>query len=129
MLNFLPTVQLIVKETSPNDRIFVWGSRPQLYSFSGRRMATRFVSCSHLVGAYASRPREVTAKGESVIPESWAMFQADWKAHPPVLIIDMSTADPFWSAHPMTRYPVLRACLRGYRVEGVINGDTIYRRL
>jgi hypothetical protein len=129
MLNFLPTVQLIVKETSPNDRIFVWGSRPQLYSFSGRRMATRFVSCSHLVGAYASRPRGVTNKGESVIPESWAMFQADWKAHPPVLIIDMSTSDPFWSAHPITRYPVLRAYLRGYRMEGVINGDTIYRRL
>lgn len=129
MLNFLPTVQLIVKETSPNDRIFVWGSRPQLYSFSGRRMATRFVSCSHLVGAYASRPRGVTDKGESVIPETWAMFQADWKAHPPVLIIDMSTSDPFWSAHPITRYPVLRAYLPGYRVEGVINGDTIYRRL
>jgi len=29
----------------------------------------------------------------------------------------------------MTRYPVLRAYLPGYRVEGVINGDTIYRRL
>ena len=129
MLNFFPTVQLIIKETSPNDRIFVWGSRPQLYSFSGRRMATRFVSCSHLVGAYASRPREVTDKAESVIPESWAMFQADWKAHPPVLIIDMSTSDPFWSAHPITQYPVLRAYLRGYRMEGVINGDTIYRRL
>lgn len=129
MLNFLPTVQLIVKETSPNDRIFVWGSRPQLYSFSGRRMATRFVSCTHLVGAYASRPRQVRDKGESVIPESWAMFQADWKAHPPVLIIDLSTVDPFFSAHPMTRYPVLRAYLPGYRVEGVINGETIYRRL
>jgi hypothetical protein len=129
MLNFLPTVQLIDKETSPNDRIFVWGSRPQLYSFSGRRMATRFVSCSHLVGAYASRPRAVTDKAETVIPESWAMFQADWKAHPPVLIIDMSTSDPFWSAHPITQYPVLRDYLRGYRLEGVINGDTIYRRL
>ena len=93
MLNFLPTVQLIVKETSPNDRIFVWGSRPQLYSFSGRRMATRFVSCSHLVGAYASRPREVTDKGESVIPETWAMFQADWKAHPPELITGLPPAD------------------------------------
>src|SRR6266404_622553 len=67
-LDFLPTVQHIVKETNPNDRIFVWGSCPQLYSFSDRRMATRFVSCSHLVGAYASRPREVTNKGESVIP-------------------------------------------------------------
>jgi hypothetical protein len=128
-LEFLPTVQLIVKETRPNDRIFVWGSRPQFYSFSGRRMATRFISCSHLVGIYAHRPREVRAKAESVIPGVWAMFQADWEAHPPALIIDMSTVDQFWSPHPMTQYPVLRAYLSGYRVEGVINGETIYRRL
>jgi hypothetical protein len=128
-LDFLPVVQKIVNETKPNDRIFVWGSSPQLYSFSDRRMATRFVSCSHLVGAYASRPHEVRDKGQSVIPESWKMFQADWEAHPPVLIIDMSTADPFWSTHPMTRYPVLRAFLGEYRVETVIDGKTIYRRL
>jgi hypothetical protein len=128
-LDFLPTVQQIVKETSANDRIFVWGSTPQLYSFSGRRMATRFVSCTHLVGAYASRPREVRDRAESVIPGSWDMLQADWEAHPPALIIDMSTVDPFWAAHPMTRYPVLRAYLANYRVEAVINGETIYRRL
>jgi 4-amino-4-deoxy-L-arabinose transferase-like glycosyltransferase len=128
-LDFLPVVKKIVNETRPNDRIFVWGSSPQLYSFSDRRMATRFVSCTHLVGAYASRPHEVRDKGQSVIPESWKMFQADWEAHPPGLIIDMSTADPFWSTHPMTRYPVLRAFLGEYRVETVIDGKTIYRRL
>ena len=128
-LDFFPVVQKIVNETRPNDRIFVWGSSPQLYSFSDRRMATRFVSCTHLVGAYASRPHEVRDKGQSVIPGSWKMFQADWEAHPPVLIIDMSTADPFWSVHPMTRYAVLRAFLGEYRVESVIDGKTIYRRL
>jgi 4-amino-4-deoxy-L-arabinose transferase-like glycosyltransferase len=128
-LNFLPIVQHIVEETNPNDRIFVWGSLPQLYSFSGRRMATRFVSCSHLVGAYASRPREVTDKGKNLIPGTWEMFQADWEAHPPVLIIDTSPLGHFWEAHPMTRYPVLRAYLAGYRMEGVVNGVTIYRRL
>ena len=128
-LNFLPIVQHIVKETNPNDRIFVWGSLPQLYSFSDRRMATRFVSCSHLVGAYASRPREETDKGESLIPGTWEMFQEDWEAHPPLLIIDTSPLGHFWEAHPMTRYPVLRAYLAEYRVEGVVNGAIIYRRL
>jgi 4-amino-4-deoxy-L-arabinose transferase-like glycosyltransferase len=128
-LDFLPIVQRIVKETKPNDRIFVWGSSPQLYSFSGRRMATRFVSCSHLVGAYASRPREITDRGKSVLPGTWEMFQADWEAHPPVLIIDLSPLGQFWEAHPMTRYPVLRAYLAEYRVEGVVNGATIYHRL
>jgi 4-amino-4-deoxy-L-arabinose transferase-like glycosyltransferase len=128
-LNFLPIVQHIVKETTPNDRIFVWGSFPQLYSFSGRRMATRFVSCTHLVGAYAARPREVKDRAESVIPGSWEMFRGDWEAHPPTLIVDLSTVVPDWATHPMTRYPVLRTYLPGYRVEAVINGRTIYRRL
>ena len=128
-LDFLPAARKIARETTPNDRIFVWGSSPQLYSFSDRRMATRFVSCSHLAGAYASRPREVRDKGKTVIPGTWDMFQSDWKAHPPVLIIDTSAVDQFWSKHPMTRYPVLRNYLPGYRVESVINGETIYRRL
>ena len=128
-LDFLPIVQQIAQRTSPGDRIFVWGSFPPLYSFSDRRLATRFVSCTHLVGAYAKRPREVKDRGESVIPGSWEMFQADWEAHPPALIIDLSTMDPDWAAHPMARYPVLRAYLPGYRVGTVINGATIYRRL
>ncbi|HME98623.1 MAG TPA: hypothetical protein VKK06_02030, partial [Terriglobia bacterium] len=101
----------------------------QLYSFSGRRMATRFVSCTHLVGAYAARPREVKDRAESVIPGSWEMFRRDWEAHPPALIVDLSTVVPDWATHPMTRYPVLRAYLSGYRREAVINGATIYRRL
>ena len=128
-LDFLPIVQQIVERTSPSDHIFVWGSYPQLYSFSGRRMATRFVSCTHLVGAYAKRPIEIKKRGESVIPGSWEMFKADWEAHPPVLIIDMSTVIPDWRAHPMMRYRVLRAFLGEYRLETVINGATIYRRL
>ena len=126
---FLPIVQGIVERTSPTDRIFVWGSYPRLYSFSGRRLATRFVSCSHLIGVYARRPREIEDRGGSVIPGSWEMFKADWEAHPPLLIIDMSTLNPAWRMHPMTRYPALRAYLAGYRAEAVINGATIYRRL
>ena len=125
----LPIVQAIVARTSPTDRIFVWGSYPRLYSLSGRRLATRFVSCTHLVGAYAKRPSEVKNRGQSVIPGSWEMFKADWEAHPPVLIIDMSTIAPDWRAFPMTRYPVLRGYLPEYRVEAVINGAKIYRRL
>ncbi len=128
-LDFLPIVQQIVERTSRSDHIFVWGSYPQLYSFSDRRMATRFVICTQLVGAYANRPLDVKDRAESVIAGSWEMFRADWEAHPPVLIIDMSMVGPDWATHPMTRYPVLRAYLNEYRVESVINGKTIYRRL
>lgn len=130
-LDHRPLVQAIIEKTSPTDRIFVWGSLSRLYSFSGRRLATRFVSCSHLVGVYASRPREIKDRGESVIPGSWEMFRSDWQLHPPALIIDTSTMDPNseWVVHPVTRYPALREYLAGYRKEAVINGATIYRRL
>ncbi len=130
-LDHLPIVQAIIERTAPTDRIFVWGSRSKLYSLSGRGLATRFVSCTHLVGAYAKRPREIRDRGESVIPGVWEMFRSDWQLHPPALIIDTSTMDPNseWVAHPMTRYPALRAYLPGYRKEAVINGATIYRRL
>ena len=38
----------------PNDRIFVWGSYPLSSTvFPDGGLATRFVSCTHLVGAYA----------------------------------------------------------------------------
>ena len=57
------------------------------------------------------------------------MFRSDWEAHPPVLIVDLSLVGPDWAVHPMTRYPVLRAFLGKYRMETVINGATIYRRL
>jgi 4-amino-4-deoxy-L-arabinose transferase-like glycosyltransferase len=124
-------VQAIIERTGPTDRIFVWGSRSRLYSFSGRGLATRFVSCTHLVGAYAKRPREIRDRGESVIPGVWEMFRSDWQLHPPALIIDTSTMDPNseWVSHPMTRYPALREYLSGYRKEAVVNGATIYRRL
>jgi hypothetical protein len=124
-------VQAIIERTGPTDRIFVWGSRSRLYSFSGRGLATRFVSCTHLVGAYAKRPREIRDRGESVIPGVWEMFRSDWQLHPPALIIDTSTMDPNseWVSHPMTRYPALREYLSGYRKEAVVNGVTIYRRL
>src|ERR1051325_6878826 len=49
-------VQAIIDRTNPTDRIFVWGSRPRLYSFSGRGLATRFVCCTHLVGAHFKQP-------------------------------------------------------------------------
>ena len=106
------------------------GEIPTTLQFLRRRMATRFVSCSHVVGAYACRRRAVRDKAESRdCVKSRRCFRQTGKRISPALIIDLSTVDPFWSAHPMTRYSVLRAYLSEYRVERVINGETIYRRL
>jgi hypothetical protein len=125
---FMPITDYIVAHTQPEDRIFVWGSAPYIYSYSGRRAATRFVGCTHLVGMYSSRPHRDIDESKLILPGSWDMLAADWKAHPPKLIIDMSPVSNNWELHPMRRYSVLDRLLKNYSHETTVNGVPIYRR-
>lgn len=125
---FRPIPEYITENTKPQDRIFVWGSAPHIYSFSQRRNATRFVSGSHLVGMYASRPHGEIDSSKWIVPGSWDMLDQDFEDHPPELIIDMSPISSNWGPHPMTRYPVLKEHLVAYSLEESILGAQIYRR-
>jgi len=125
---FRPIPDYIAANTSAEDRIFVWGSAPQVYSFSNRRMAARFVSGSHLVGMYASRPHKDIDSSKWIVPGSWAALDADFNLHPPELIIDMSSISSNWDRHPISRYPVLQRHLGMYHLEDTILGARIYRR-
>ncbi|MBT5873501.1 MAG: hypothetical protein HOH43_08790 [Candidatus Latescibacteria bacterium] len=125
---FRPIPEYIIENTKPEDRIFVWGSAPHIYSFSHRRNATRFVSGSHLVGMYASRPHREIDSSKWIVPGSWEMLDQDFEEHPPELIIDMSPISSNWDRHPMTRYPVLKDHLMAYSLEESILGAQIYRR-
>jgi hypothetical protein len=127
-LAFTPITDYITAKTGPKARIFVWGSAPYIYSFSQRRMATRFTSCSHLVGMYASRPHKDIDESKWIVPGSWDMLASDLKAHPPELIIDMSPVSNNWGPHPIRRYTVLDRLLKNYSHETTVNGVPIYRR-
>lgn len=125
---FKPITRYVAAHTRPEDRIFVWGSAPHIYSFSGRRMATRFVSCTHLVGMYASRPHKDIDESRWVVSGSWTWLEQDLTANPPELIVDMSPVSPNWDAHPMSRYAFWRRYLAHYRLEETVSGAHIYRR-
>jgi hypothetical protein len=127
-LRFTPISDYVAAHTRPDDRIFVWGSAPHIYSFSNRRMAARFISGSHLLGMYASRPHKDIDETKFIVPGSWDMLDADLTAHPPELIIDMSPISANWEPHPMARYPILTAHLKAYRQETIVAGAPIYRR-
>lgn len=127
---FKPITRYIAASTAPADRIFVWGSAPHIYSFSNRRMASRMPTCAYLVGMFASRPRQgIIDESRWIVPGSWDMLKADFNAHPPELIIDMSPVSPDWKRHPMSKYPDMAACLGGYRKETTVAGADIYRRI
>lgn len=77
----LPMIQYIRRHTTPEERIFVWGHAPDLYFFSGRRPATRFIyPFPLLTPGYADR---------SLVQR----FLDDLRASPPSLIIETSPAD------------------------------------
>lgn len=128
-VSFMPITDYITTHTQPEDRIFVWGSAPHIYSFSGRRMATRFASGSHLLGMYASRPHKDIDESKWIVPGSWAMLDSDLMANQPELIIDMSPISSNWDVHPISRYPILQDYLETYRLEKTIQGAHIYRRI
>ena len=128
-VSFKPITDYITTHTQPEDRIFVWGSAPHIYSFSGRRIATRFVSGSHLLGMYASRPHKDIDESKFIVPGSWAMLDSDLTVNQPELIIDMSPISSNWDVHPISRYLILRTHLETYRLEKTIQGAHIYRRI
>ena len=127
---FKPITQYVTAHTNQTDRIFVWGSAPQVYSFSNRRMASRMTTCAYLVGMFASRPRNGDIdESKWIVPGSWDMLARDFKAHPPELIVDMSPVSNDWARHPMSKYPFMAAYLTGYQKETSVIGADIYRRI
>jgi len=114
----------IRSNTSPQDRVFVWGNWPALYVESDRIMATRFPG--FLRGF---------ARGSALPPNNWDVSAAVWPAlqedlmrNPPALIVDTAAAGwSDFSMYPMSNYPVLAGFVAaGYHVKTTIDGVVIY---
>ena len=77
--------------TTENDRVFVWGNDSDIYFFSRRKPASRFIHCSYLSGikeGYEYHP--VTMKRRPDF-NAWIMLKKDFERRPPRVIVDMSS--------------------------------------
>jgi 4-amino-4-deoxy-L-arabinose transferase-like glycosyltransferase len=112
--------------TSPSDRIFVWGVWPALYVESDRLMSSRFP------GFLRGFPRgsNVAPNNWDTSPDVWPLLQADLSANPPMLIVDTAAAGwSDFSKYPMSNYPVLAELVANrYHVVDSIDGVVIYAR-
>lgn len=111
--------------TRPSDRVWVWGSLPEVYPSSDRLPGTRFVTNGFLTGHFNGMPDNVA---NGAIPGAWAAFAHDMRAHPPRLILDMSPSGARGSAdYPIGRYPQLASLVaRDYHRKGSVHGVVIY---
>ena len=114
----------IRSNTSPLDRVFVWGNWPALYVESDRLMASRFPG---FLRGFA-RGSDLPPNNWDTTTEVWPQLQADLNRNPPALIVDTAPAD--WSdfaKYPMSNYPVIAEFVASrYHVVATIDRVVVY---
>ena len=98
--------KIIAQETTPDERIFVWGYEPELYVFSQRLPSTRFIYAVFLTGLIPWTnldPLEDTTY--AIVPGSWDDLWHDFERDPPALIVDTHRNRGFlkYPLHKQTR--------------------------
>lgn len=85
-----PEIGRLVQEFSAKrERIFVWGYYPEIYFFSHRLPATRFIYANFVTGLIPwTNLDPLIDTAQSAVPDSTAQLHADWQRHPPALVVD-----------------------------------------
>jgi hypothetical protein len=115
--------------TTSQERVFVWGSYPEVLLAADRLPAGGFVHTDFVVGR--SGGREDPAKTlASAIPGAVDIMLDSLNATPPTLILDTSTAPNLgYTNYPTSLLPDLdRFIHAGYQPFGTIDGVTIWQR-
>jgi hypothetical protein len=119
----------VQRTVPPSGRVLVWGHLPEVYWRSGRPPATRFATTEFLTGESGGRPPSV-AGPQDAAPGAWSDFEADLRAHPPVLVLDLAPADVRGGRYEaVRRFPRFATYLaRHYRPVGTVDGVVAYTR-
>jgi hypothetical protein len=114
--------------SSPQDRIAVWGSFPEVYWLSGRLPGGAFVLSDFLVGRNGALDDRVP-RGHTPTPGALETFLKTMRANPPRLFLDTSTGHVRdYQYFPMSSVPQVAAFVRHhYQRVGVARGVTVYR--
>ncbi len=90
--------------TSPSDRIFVWGFFPQLYALSERLPATRFSFCQPLIGVDIAPDRNAMPEETRLFMERLQTIAAsEFETHLPAIVIDTAPVGFWgWKDAPLT---------------------------
>jgi len=131
--NYDDVAARMAANTSPDERVFVWGNSPQLYVLARRPMGTRFSFCNYMTGESPGTPIETGQRDADAnqLPAAWDMLFTDLDQRRPALFVDAAAAG--WDGYdkfPLARYPRLRSYVdRHYRPVETRAGVVLYRRL
>ncbi|HEY9382707.1 MAG TPA: glycosyltransferase family 39 protein [Gemmatimonadales bacterium] len=124
--------EFLQANSTPQDRIFVWGQAADLYLEARRRPASRYITSFPLTGYVFGSPRSWDPSFDTsnrILPGAWDNLARDFAAHPPLYIVDTDAARPL-PRYPMAGYPYLRDLVAThYRLLRRSRAGLIYRRV
>jgi len=116
--------RILKRESSPGDRLFVWGYRPEIYVYSDLPAATRFLDSQPLTGVPADR--HLTQSTPVETGQSRAHREELARSNPAWLVDGLGGYNPHLA---ITAFPDLRDWMRHYREAARSSTSIIYRRL
>src|SRR5262245_40948286 len=112
--------------SNPEDRIFVWGQKMNIYLEAQRRPASRYVTTFPLTGhVFGGRVPGLDTRSR-ILPGAWTTLEQDFARHPPTYIVDVYSEPG--ALYPVQNFPILAKLLaeRYQRVARTAEG-VIYR--
>jgi hypothetical protein len=115
--------------TTSSDRVFVWGSYPEVLVAAERQPAGGLVHTDFVVGRSGGR-NDPALTLASAVPEASDIMLASLTAAPPRLILDTSTAPRLgYNKYPFSLVPDLERFIHdGYDRVAVVDGVAVWRR-
>lgn len=96
--------------SSPDDKLFVWGYAPDLYLMSDRKPAARFNHTNFLSGLIPGIKED---NGSGIVPGAWEQVIRDLEGSKPLFVADVSPGNYGLSGrYPTGRFPPLDRFLK-----------------
>lgn len=120
----------VESHTTSADRIFVWGHDSDIYFFSRRLPASRFIYCSYITGIKEGYESSASEHAQESNGEAWELLRQDFERHPPAVIVDLApTNRRGYGAYPPMEQPFLGDYLRQqYTLAASLDGALMYMR-
>ncbi len=124
------TGQLVQSFTTPRDRILIWGYFPEIYFFSQRLPATRFVYTNWVTGLVPwSNLDPLIDTTPTALPDGEALLAADWDRHRPALVVDTGASRGYFKYPLFARHELATRLRRDYAQVASTHADRLGVRL
>jgi 4-amino-4-deoxy-L-arabinose transferase-like glycosyltransferase len=95
--------------SNPEDRIFVWGQKMNIYLEAQRRPASRYITTFPLTGhVFGGRVPGLDTRSR-ILPGAWTNLEQDFARHPPTYIVDVYSEPG--ALYPVQDFPILAKLL------------------